>query len=39
MKTERKSENFRQTSETEIYCKVNIDGNESCILVPLVILN
>ena len=26
MKTERKSENFRQTSETEIYCKVNIDG-------------
>ena len=21
-----KSENFRKTSETEIYCKVNIDG-------------
>ena len=26
MKKERKSENFRKTSETEIYCKVNIDG-------------
>ena len=26
MKKERVSENFRKTSETEIYCKVNIDG-------------
>ena len=26
MKKERTSENFRKTSETEIYCKVNIDG-------------
>ena len=26
MKKERKSENFRKTSETEIFCKVNIDG-------------
>ena len=26
MTKERKSENFRKTSETEIYCKVNIDG-------------
>ena len=27
MKKQRKYENFRKTSETEIYCKVNIDGN------------
>ena len=26
MKRERISENFRKTSETEIYCKLNIDG-------------
>jgi len=26
MKKERISENFRKTSETEIYCKINIDG-------------
>ena len=26
MKKERISENFRKTSETEIYCKLNIDG-------------
>ena len=26
MKKKRISENFRKTSETEIYCKVNIDG-------------
>ena len=26
MKKERKFENFRKTSETEIYCKINIDG-------------
>ena len=26
MKDQRKYENFRKTSETEIYCKVNIDG-------------
>ena len=26
MKKRRKSENFRKTSETEIYCKVNIDS-------------
>ena len=26
MKKERTSENFRKTSETEIYCKINIDG-------------
>ena len=27
MSKKRVSENFRKTSETEIYCKVNIDGN------------
>ena len=26
MKNKRISENFRKTSETEIYCKVNLDG-------------
>ena len=26
MKKERKSENFRKTSETEIHCIVNLDG-------------
>ncbi len=26
MKKKRTSENFRKTSETEIYCKINIDG-------------
>ena len=26
MKKQRKSENFRKTAETEIFCKVNIDG-------------
>ena len=26
MKKQRKSEKFRKTSETEIYCKLNIDG-------------
>ena len=40
MKKERKSENFRRTSETEIFCKVNIDGKGlSNINTPIPFMN
>ena len=40
MKKERKSENFRKTSETEIFCKVNIDGKGlSNINTPIPFMN
>ena len=40
MKKERKSENFRKTSETEIFCKVNIDGKGlSNISTPIPFMN
>ena len=40
MKKERKSENFRKTSETEIFCKVNIDGKGlSKINTPIPFMN
>ena len=40
MKKERKSENYRKTSETEIFCKVNIDGKGvSNINTPIPFMN
>ena len=40
MTKERKSENFRKTSETEIYCKVNIDGKGlNNIITPIPFIN
>ena len=40
MKKKRISENFRKTSETEIYCKVNIDGKGlSKIITPIPFIN
>ena len=40
MKKERKSENLRKTSETEIFCKVNIDGKGlSKINTPIPFMN
>ena len=39
MKKKRISENFRKTSETEIYCKVNLDGkglNEIVTPIPFI---
>ena len=40
MKKERKSENHRKTSETEIFCKVNIDGKGvSNINTPIPFMN
>ena len=40
MKKVRISENFRKTSETEIYCKINIDGKgESKINTPIPFIN
>ena len=40
MKKQRKSENFRKTSETEIYCKVNIDGKgQNKISTPVPFIN
>ena len=40
MKKERKSENYRKTSETEISCKVNIDGKgQSNINTPIPFMN
>ena len=40
MKKQRKYENFRKTSETEIYCKVNIDGKgQNKISTPVPFIN
>ena len=40
MKKQRKYENFRKTSETEIYCKVNIDGKgQNKISTPIPFIN
>ena len=40
MKKQRKYENFRKTSETEIYCKVNIDGKgKNKISTPVPFMN
>ena len=40
MKKKRISENYRKTSETEIYCKVNIDGKGSNkIITPIPFMN
>ena len=40
MKKDRKHENFRKTSETEIFCKVNIDGKGlSNINTPIPFMN
>ena len=40
MKKKRISENFRKTSETEIYCKVNIDGKgKNKINTPIPFMN
>ncbi len=40
MKKQRRYENFRKTSETEIYCKVNIDGKgQNKISTPVPFIN
>ena len=40
MKKKKISENFRKTSETEIYCKVNIDGKgQNKISTPVPFIN